>query len=58
MRLIVATIGLSLIGFAAGWAFLGLWHGVQIAVGLAGAGMTLDALRPNNMKMVEHKELT
>lgn len=55
MRLIVATIGLSLISFAAGWAFLGLWHGVQITVGLVGVGLTFDALRPNR---VEHKELT
>lgn len=47
MRLIVAIVGLSLVGFAAGWAFLGLKLGACIGLGIAGAGMILDALRSN-----------
>lgn len=55
MRLIVATAGICLIGFAAGWHFLGLWTGAQIGIALLGIGMTMDAVRPNQ-QVEHHKE--
>jgi len=48
MRLIVAIIGLSLLGFAAGFYFVALKAGACIAIGILGIGMTVDALRKND----------
>lgn len=45
MRMIVGTVGLCLIGFAAGMYFASLRTGACIAIAIFGVGLTVDAMR-------------